>query len=233
MVAENHSVQFNRSMSSSIRSRSPLCDSPAEEFASMATHGAGLGFSIFALVAMLMVTEGEPWRVVSGAIFGVTLVLLYGSSTLYHAISGHRMKAALQVVDHACIYLLIAGSYTPITLVSLRGPWGWTLFWIVWGLAFGGVAVKALASGRKDHWISTALYIAMGWLVVVAIHPLIRSLPPAALAWLVAGGLFYTLGIVFFAWQRLRFNHAIWHLFVLAGSACHVAAAAFHILRPP
>jgi hemolysin III len=197
----------------------------------MLTHGAGVGFSVFATVAMLLAAGGEATRAVSAAIFGSTLILLYMSSTFYHACTDHRWKASLQLVDHGCIYLLIAGSYTPITLVALRGVWGWSLFGVIWGLALAGILLKVWVRGRKDHWLSTALYVAMGWLVVVAIHPLTQSLAPAALAWLIAGGAFYTLGIIFFAWQRLRFNHAVWHLFVLAGSACHVAAAALYILR--
>ena len=212
--------------------RSPLCDSHAEEIASVITHGAGLVFSFFATVAMVRAAEGEALRSVSAAIFGGTLILLYSSSTLYHACTAHRLKAILQVVDHGCIYLLIAGSYTPITLVSLRGPWGWSLFGVIWGFALAGVLFKVWMRGRRDHWISTALYLGMGWLVVVAIHPLTRSLAAGALIWLAVGGVFYTLGIVFFAWNRVRFNHAVWHLFVLAGSACHVAAAAYYVLRP-
>jgi len=218
-------------MTRPLRPRSPLCDSHAEEVASTVTHGVGLALSIAGLASMLVVSRDDPWRVVSATVFGTTLVLLYASSTLYHAITGLRLKAFLQVLDHACIYLLIAGSYTPLTLVSLRGPWGWSLFGVVWGLAIAGVCLKFVVRGRKDGRISTAIYLAMGWLAVIAIGPMIRTLAPAALAWLVAGGLCYTLGTVFFAWQRLRFNHAIWHLFVLAGSACHVAAAAFHLLR--
>lgn len=213
------------------RPRSPLCDTHAEEVANTVTHALGLALSVVGLVAMLLVSHGEPWRTVSAAVFGATLVMLYGSSTLYHAITGPRLKSHLQTIDHACIYLLIAGSYTPLTLVSLRGPWGWSLFGVVWGIAVTGVCLKFIVRGRKDNWISTALYLAMGWLVVIAIGPMIRSLSPAALAWIVAGGLCYSLGTVFFAWKRLLFNHAIWHLFVLAGSTCHVVAYACHILR--
>ncbi len=211
--------------------RSPLCESPAEEIASMATHAFGTALAVVSLVIMLMIAGGEAFRTVSASIFGGTLVLLYFSSTLYHAISCPRKKPILQALDHACIYLLIAGSYTPLTLVALRGPWGWSLFGVVWFFALAGVLLKTLLRGRRDTWWSTALYIVMGWLAVIAFGPLIRALPPAGIAWLVAGGLCYTLGVVFFAWRRLRFNHAIWHLFVLAGSACHVIATAAYILR--
>ncbi len=197
----------------------------------MATHALGTALAIGALVAMILVADGEVFRTVSASVFGGTLVLLYLSSTLYHATSCERRKPLLQALDHACIYLLIAGSYTPLTLVALRGPWGWSLFGIVWMMAFGGVLLKTLSRGKRDSWWSTALYIVMGWLAVIAWGPMIRALPVAGVAWMVAGGLCYTLGVIFFSWRRLRFNHAIWHLFVLAGSACHVIATVLYILR--
>ena len=197
----------------------------------MATHALGTALAIGALVAMILVADGEVFRTVSASVFGGTLVLLYLSSTLYHATSCERRKPLLQALDHACIYLLLAGSYTPLTLVALRGPWGWSLFGIVWMMAFGGVLLKTLSRGKRDSWWSTALYIVMGWLAVIAWGPMIRALPVAGVAWMVAGGLCYTLGVIFFSWRRLRFNHAIWHLFVLAGSACHVIATVLYILR--
>jgi hemolysin III len=199
--------------------------------ASMVTHAIGTALAIAALVAMVLIAEGEAYRTISASVFGGTLILLYLSSTIYHATSCERRKPILQGLDHACIYLLIAGSYTPLTLVALRGPWGWTLFGIVWTMALGGVLLKTLCRGKRDSWWSTALYIIMGWLAVIAWGPMIRALPPAGVAWMVAGGLCYTLGVIFFAWRKLRFNHAIWHLFVLAGSACHVIASALYILR--
>jgi len=213
------------------RPRSHLCESHHEEVASTITHAVGLALSIAGLVAMILVSNGDPWRVVSASIFGATLILLYLSSTLYHAFSGPRTKAVFQILDHACIYLLIAGSYTPVTLVTLRGPWGWSLFGVVWFLAIAGVLMKSLLRGKKETWWSTAIYLAMGWLLIIAIEPVLRLLSVTALAWLVAGGLSYTLGIVFFAWERLRFNHAIWHLFVLLGSACHVIGITQYVLR--
>ena len=197
----------------------------------MATHALGTALAIGALVAMILVADGEVFRTVSASVFGGTLVLLYLSSTLYHPTSCERRKPLLQALDHACNYLLIAGSYTPLTLVALRGPWGWSLFGIVWMMAFGGVLLKTLSRGKRDSWWSTALYIVMGWLAVIAWGPMIRALPVAGVAWMVAGGLCYTLGVIFFSWRRLRFNHAIWHLFVLAGSACHVIATVLYILR--
>lgn len=197
----------------------------------MVTHGLGALLSVVALAVMLQVSQGEFYRTLSAAVFGGSLVLLYSSSAVYHAISAHRLKVLFRSLDHVCIYLLIAGSYTPLTLVSLRGRWGWALLGIIWFLAGAGVLIKSLVRTNQAAWWSTALYLLMGWLVVVAAGPVMRVLPTAGLAWLVAGGVCYTLGVGFFAWRRLRFNHAIWHLFVLAGSACHVVATAGYILR--
>lgn len=194
------------------------------------THALGMIFSVAASVVMVMVAAPDPLKVVSAMVFGISLVLLYTSSTLYHCCTSPRWKDRFQVLDHACIYLLIAGSYTPITLVTLHGAWGWGLFAAVWLMALGGVALKTLGKGRKDHWISTLLYLIMGWLIVLALGPLMRQLPVAGIAWLAAGGLAYTLGIVFFAWERLPFNHAVWHVFVLAGSVCHVVTACGFVL---
>jgi len=187
--------------------------------------------SIAALLGMIVTVCDNTLEIVSASIFGGSLILLYGFSTLYHASSGIRSKSILQALDHACIYLLIAGSYTPVMLISLRGPWGWSLLCIVWAMALAGVIIKTVLPGRKDHWISTALYIVMGWLAVIAIGPLIKALPPAGVAWLVAGGLSYTFGVIFFAWRKLPYHHAIWHLFVLGGSACHVAAIWLYVFR--
>jgi hemolysin III len=211
--------------------RSPLCDTHREEIASAVTHGAGLVFSLAALVGMMGASGGEALRLTAAAVFGGSLVLLYLSSTLYHLFTEHRRKAFFQMLDHACIYLLIAGSYTPLTLVALKGPWGWSLFGVVWFLALAGILVKTLVARRRDHWISTALYIGMGWLAVIALGPMIRALPLAGFLWIVAGGVSYTAGVVFFVWNRLPFNHAIWHLFVLGGSVCHVIAVYCYILR--
>ena len=194
------------------------------------THAAGVLFSVAALVTMLGLAGGEPLKIVSAVVFGVSLVLLYTSSTLYHFFTSARWKAHFQGLDHACIYLLIAGSYTPITLITLRGATGWWLFGTVWALAIVGVLIKTLRQGKKDHWISTTLYLAMGWLILVAFGPLVRGLPMAGVWWLVAGGFTYSFGIVFYAWKRLPFNHAIWHLFVLGGSACHVLAVVRYVL---
>lgn len=212
------------------RQRSPLCDSRAEELASQVTHALGAVFSIISLVAMVFVSGSDPYRVVASCIFGTTLILLYTSSTIYHSVSSPKLRSFFQILDHACIYLLIAGTYTPVSLITLRGPWGWSLFGAVWSLAIAGVALKSAMRKNREAWWSTALYIVMGWLVIFAIVPLVRNMPGPGLAWLVAGGLCYTFGVIFFAWRTLPFNHAIWHLFVIAGSACHVIATVYYIL---
>jgi len=211
--------------------RSPLCQSHREEMANVVTHALGAVLSIAALFGMIFSSCETTVEIVSASIFGGSLILLYGFSTLYHASTSLRSKKLLQSLDHACIYLLIAGSYTPVMLISLRGPWGWTILIIVWFMALAGIIIKTLLPRRKDHRISTALYIAMGWLVLFVMGPLVRALPAAGVAWLVAGGLTYTLGVIFFAWKKLPYHHAIWHLFVLGGSACHVAAIWLYVFR--
>jgi len=210
--------------------RSHLCDSHREEVASLWTHAAGVILSFIALGIMLVLAGGDARKLVSAAVFGISLVMLYSASTLYHFFTGLRWKSRMQALDHACIYILIAGSYTPICLLVLPSAWGITLLALVWAMAAAGVAVKILLKSKRDHWISTALYLAMGWLVVVAIVPLFRNMPSGGMAWLIAGGLAYTGGIAFFAWHRLPYNHAIWHLFVLTGSICHVLAITLHVM---
>lgn len=211
--------------------RSPLCQSRSEELANAITHGLGAAASVVALVLMLVVAD-DAWQIVSAAIFGTSLVVLYSASTLYHSFSGPKLKNLFQVLDHAAIYLLIAGTYTPLMLVTLRGPLGWSLFGVIWALALGGIATKACMPDNREHWASTALYVFMGWLVVAALPSLIKTLPAPGLWLLVAGGLSYTFGVIFFALERkLKFAHAVWHLFVLGGSTCHVVAVALHVLR--
>lgn len=202
-----------------------------EELANSLTHGLGTLLSVAGLVLMVVFAAryGDAWHVVSTAIFGTTLVLLYTASTLYHSLRGERLKVLLQKFDHAAIFLLIAGSYTPFALVTLRGPWGWSLFGVVWGLAVVGVTIKFRLAGRF-RVVSTLIYIAMGWLVLVAIKPLVVALPAGGMKLLVAGGLCYTGGAVFYLWKRLPFHHAIWHLWVLAGSACHWAAVFVYVV---
>jgi len=195
---------------------------PAEEVAHAVTHGVGCLLSATGLVVLVVqaVGRGEPWDVVASAIYGATLVLLYLASTLYHAVTAPRAKRVLKRIDHAAIYLLIAGTYTPICFGPLRGPWGWSLFGVVWGLGIAG-AVLDVATARRFRSVSIAVYLLMGWLVVTAIKPLLSVLDRQALVWLAAGGVFYTGGVGFYLWKRLPWHHAIWHVFVVAGSACH------------
>ena len=197
----------------------------AAELANSVTHGLGAVLSVLALVLLVVLAalHGTARHVVGSAIFGATLVLLYTMSTLYHALRNPRAKRVFKILDHSAIYLLIAGTYTPFCLATLRGGWGWSLFGVVWGLAAAGVAFKTVFTGRFEL-LSTAVYLAMGWMVMVAAVPLWRALPAPGLAWLMAGGACYTLGVAFYAWRRLRFHHAVWHLFVLGGSLCPVVA---------
>ena len=199
--------------------------------ANVVTHALGVLLSIAALVGMMITTWGDVWETVSAVVFGGSLTLLYLFSTLYHASTSVRMKGIFQALDHACIYILIAGSYTPVMLLALRGSLGWTLLCVVWFMALAGVVIKTVLPGKKDHWISTALYILMGWLILLVLGPLIRAIPLAGFWWLLAGGISYTAGIVFFQWRKLPYHHAIWHLFVLGGSACHVAAVWLYVFR--
>ena len=206
---------------------------PREELANRLTHGLGAAFSVAGLVLLVLFSarSGDAWHVVSTAIFGATLVLLYSSSTLYHSFRSEKLKHLLRKFDHAAIFLLIAGTYTPFLLVTLRGPWGWSLFGVIWGLAIIGVTLKFWHAGRFNV-VSTLIYIGMGWLVMIALKPLTAALPAGGLKLLVAGGLCYTGGTIFYLWHRLPYNHAIWHLFVLGGSACHWAAVFFFVVPP-
>jgi hemolysin III len=204
-----------------------------EEIANSVTHGLGLLASLvgaFVLVS-LSVEQGEAWHVVSAVVYGSTLVALYAASTLYYAFKGTRARKVLRVLDHCSIYLLIAGTYTPVTLVSMRGGWGWTLFGLAWGLAAVGIAFKILATGRFAI-LSTLAYVLMGWLCIVAVKPMFVLLSPGALALLGAGGVLYTTGIVFYNSKRVPYSHAVWHLFVVAGSVCHYLAIALYVLVP-
>ena len=185
------------------------------------SHLIGTLFAITALAVLVTRAgiEGDPWKIVSFSLYGTTLVILYLVSTLYHSVKG-RAKAILQKCDHSAIYLLIAGSYTPFALVTLRGAWGWTLFGVSWGLAVFGI-VQELTIGRRNRTLSMILYVLMGWLVLVAIRPLIHQLATGGLVWLALGGLFYSIGIYWFINdEKIRHGHGIWHLFVLAGSVC-------------
>jgi len=203
----------------------------AEEIAHATTHGVGLALAVAALVVLIVVASlrGDAWHVVSVSIYGSTLVLLYAASTLYHAITTPRAKETLRVLDHSAIYLLIAGTYTPFTLVNLRGGWGWALFGVVWGLATLGVVLEATAGGRIKS-LSLVLYIGLGWLVAVAVKPLLESVAAGGLVLLLLGGVAYTGGVVFYGWRGLHFHHAVWHVFVLAGSVCHFFAVLLYVI---
>ncbi|HWA24403.1 MAG TPA: hemolysin III family protein [Lacunisphaera sp.] len=203
---------------------------PREEFANRVTHGLGAVCSVAGLTLLVVCSarNGDAWQVVSTAVFGATLVLLYTASTLYHSFRGERARLLLRKFDHAAIFLLIAGTYTPFTLVTMRGPWGWSLFGVVWVLAVAGIVLKFWFAGRF-RLMSTLLYLGMGWLVLLAIKPLMAVLPAGGLQLLVAGGLCYSGGAAFYLWQRLPYHHAIWHLFVLGGSACHWAAIFWYV----
>ncbi len=194
------------------------------------THlmGAVLAVAGAAVLVVLAARLGDPWKIVSFSLYGVTLFALYTLSTLYHSTRG-KVKRVFQKLDHCTIYLLIAGTYTPFTLVTLRGAWGWSLFGVIWGLAALGIAQEAWL-GKGARVLSVVIYVLMGWLSMIAIEPLIAALTPAGFAWLAAGGLFYTGGIVFYALDaKLRHAHGIWHLFVLAGSVCHYLAILLYV----
>lgn len=194
------------------------------------SHLLGALASLVGLIALIYIAvkQGDPWKIVSFSLYGSTLFLLYLSSTLYHSTRG-RFKAVFQKLDHFAIYLLIAGSYTPLTLVTLNGAWGWSLFGIVWGLALVGILIDALSRNERRPW-AMMIYLCMGWLVLVAMYPLSQSLPLEGIIWLVIGGLFYTSGLIFYTRDHvMRHAHGIWHLFVLAGSASHYVVVAGYV----
>ena len=202
-----------------------------DEIASALTHGLGAVAALAggAVLITLAAIYGDGWQLGASIVFGVTLLLLYTASTLYHAIQHPVAKGRLKVFDHCAIYLLIAGTYTPFTLIGLRGPWGWGLFAAIWTIALAGVVFKLFHTGRFPR-LSTALYVAMGWLVVVAIKPMLASIDAWTLGWLLAGGVFYTLGTYFYHRESIPYAHAIWHLFVIAGSVCHFVAVAAQVV---
>ena len=205
--------------------------SPAEEIANSVTHAFGVVLSVTAFVFLTILAwgSGDAWLIVSLVIYGLSLVIMYTSSTLYHGFQNPGAKRILRYLDHSSIYLLIAGTYTPFTLVNLKGPWGWTLFGLVWGIAFVGLVMTVAGIGRS-RVLASLVYIGMGWLVIVAIKPLLEVVPMRGIAWLVAGGLFYTVGVAFYIWRSLPFHHAVWHLFVLGGSVCHFFAVLFYVV---
>lgn len=202
-----------------------------EELANSLTHGVGTVLAIASLTVMVAFAsvKGSARHVVGSALFGTGLVLVYLMSTLYHAIPLPGAKRVLRVLDHSAIFLLIAGTYTPFCLVTLRGAWGWSVFGVVWGLAVAGIVLKASLFDRMA-WVSTALYLAMGWVLLAAMVPLWQRLPAGGLAWLFGGGLCYTGGVLFYRRKSMTYHHAWWHLCVLAGSGCHVACVIGYVI---
>ncbi|OED43747.1 hemolysin III [Endozoicomonas sp. (ex Bugula neritina AB1)] len=203
----------------------------AEEIANSVTHGLGALLSVAGLTLLVTfaVQQQDVWRIVSFSIYGTSMILLFTASTLYHSFQHPVVKRVFKTLDHCSIFLLIAGTYTPFLLVCIRGTTGWVLFGIIWGLAALGITLK-IVFGPRYKKLSVATYLMMGWLVVFASKELTANLSTAGLYWLVAGGISYTVGVIFYLWKKLPFNHAIWHLFVLAGSICHFFAVLFYVL---
>jgi hemolysin III len=202
-----------------------------EEIANTATHGAGILLSIAALAILVAFSSanGDVWHITSTSIYGATLILLYTASSLYHGIPYSKAKQVLRKLDHAAIFLLIAGTYTPFLLVNLRGPWGWTLFGLVWGVAIFGVVLE-MASNKRYKRLSVSLYLSLGWIILIAVKPMLTSVEIRGLILLLTGGLCYSLGVIFYIWKRLAYNHTIWHLFVLAGSVFHFFSVLLYVI---
>ncbi len=202
-----------------------------DELANTITHGFGLVLATAGTVVLMVLasSHGTARHIVTCSIYSGTLVFMYAASTAYHSADGIRLKHVLRIIDHSAIYLLIAGTYTPFTLVTIRGGWGWTLFGLVWGLTVVGIVWKAIFI-RRFAVVSGVIYVLMGWMVVIAAKPLLERVPPGAIEWLVAGGVAYTFGLIFFAGKRIPHHHAIWHVFVLVGSVCHYIAVLFYVV---
>ena len=205
-----------------------------EEIANSVTHGVGIILAIAGLAVLVAFAtlHGDAWHVVSCSIFGATLILLYTTSTIYHSLRAEGAKQLLRVLDHAAIFLLIAGTYTPFMLVNLRGPWGWSLLAVIWGLAVAGIVLRLFLRGRL-HGVVVAIYVAMGWAIIVAVQPMLENVALGGLLLLAAGGLAYTGGVLFYRWKSLKYHHAIWHGFVLLGSALHFFSILFYVIPWP
>ena len=202
-----------------------------EEIANSITHGIGAALGTAALVILVVFAslKGDAWQIVSFSIYGASLVILYTASTIYHAITNEKAKRYFRIMDVSSIFLLIAGTYTPITLLSLRGTgWGWTMFGLIWGLALIGIIFKTFFDGNYEK-LSIILYVLMGWLAMIAIKPMIINLPPGLLFWIIIGGISYTVGIIFLAVTKFRYSHTVWHLFVLGGSISHFFGILFYL----
>ncbi|WP_457618235.1 PAQR family membrane homeostasis protein TrhA [Lutibacter sp.] len=204
---------------------------PKEEKFNVISHAIGLILSVIALVLLVVYSslKGNAWHIVSFSIYGVSLIVLYSASTFYHYVQNPKLRYKLNIFDHSAIYILIAGTYTPFTLVVLKGWVGWTIFGVSWGLALAGIVLKLFFTGKYDK-ISTFAYVLMGWVVIFAIKPLVQNLPFEGLMWLLAGGIFYTVGAVLYSIKNLKYNHAIFHIFVLLGSFAHFIAVFFYVL---
>ncbi len=210
----------------------PRVFTPEEEVANWITHGIGLLLSIAAFILLLVSSclHGDAWHVVSFTVYGLTLVALYAASTVYHVVNSEIWKVRMKRLDHAAIYLLIAGTYTPFILTQLRGPMGLTVLGVVWALCGTGAVLKLMPKRKMHPMVSTIGYVCVGWLVLVVIEPLMAAVPRGGILLLVAGGVSYTAGVIFYVWHRLRFHHAIWHAFVLGGSICHFLAVLLFLL---
>ena len=214
----------------------PHLETRPEEWASAITHAIGVGLAIVGLIVLIVLSSkyGDARRIVTLTIYGSSMLILYVASTIYHAAHPERhkkLKRAFKIIDHSAIYALIAGSYTPILLVFVRGAWGWSLFGVLWGMTVIGVCIKVFFVDKWEH-ISTGIYLLMGWMGFLAAKTFYDNIPHPALYWIAAGGLSYTFGVIFYLWDRLPYNHAIWHLFVMAGSACHFFAMYYYIAHP-
>jgi hemolysin III len=205
-----------------------------DELLNSITHGIGVLLSIAGLVLLVVFASirpyGDVWKIVSFSIYGISLIMMYTASTLYHSFHNKQIKDFLNLFDHAAIFVLIAGTYTPFMLVSLRGPWGWSIFGVIWGLAIAGVVFKLFFYSDKYRKLSTIIYFLMGWIILIAIRPMILEVPTGGLIWLLAGCFFYSMGIPFYIKREERFNHVIWHIFVLAGSITHFFSIFFYVL---
>lgn len=202
-----------------------------EETVNALTHGLGLVLSLVGIPGLVVMAarHGDAWHIVSCSVYGASIIALYLASTIYHLSRRDSLRELLRIVDHACIYLLIAGTYTPFTLVTLRGGWGWTLFGLVWGLALVGILCKLFWTGRFEI-ASTVIYVLMGWLALIAIGPILKQFPAGCLFWVVTGGMVYTVGVLFYVLDRRPYLHTVWHLFVLGGSVCHYVAVMHYVL---
>lgn len=202
-----------------------------EEIMNAVTHGIGAGLSIAGLVILVVFASmyGDAWKIVASAIYGASMIVLYTASTLYHSFSKTKAASKLNMFDHISIYYLIAGSYTPFMLVNLRGGWGWSIFGVVWACAIAGTVLKIIY-GNKLRKVSTIIYLAMGWIIIIAIYPFVKNVETGGIILVVLGGLSYTIGVIFYKWKSLPFNHAIWHLFVLAGTVLQFFAVLFYVV---